>query len=156
MTPLDNPASATADTQSNKPFGISYLIGRLDRSLNRHIRTAIRPFGLTTTQYTALSVFAARGQLSNAQFAERTLVSPQAANEFIKVMERNGWIERQPDPSHGRIIQISLTDDGRILLEKCDKAIAELEQSMLAEFSEQERTVLHAQLRSMVKVLAQI
>ena len=158
MTPLDDltVANDNNQNQSNKPFGISYLIGRLDRSLNRHIRQAISPFGLTTTQYTALSVFAARGQLSNAQFAERTLVSPQAANELMKVMERNGWIERQPDPSHGRIIQISLTEQGRNLLKKCDTAIAELETTMLAELSEQERNVLHTQLRSLVRILMEI
>ncbi|WP_428240468.1 MarR family winged helix-turn-helix transcriptional regulator [Gynuella sp.] len=158
MAPLDDLASTDTNTkdQNSRPSGISYLIGRLDRSLIRHIRTAVSPFGLTTTQYTALSVFAARGQLSNAQFAERTMVSPQAANELMKVMEKNGWIERQPDPSHGRIIQISLTDEGKRLMAQCDAAIAELEHKMLADFSEQEQQALYKQLKALARTLSDI
>ncbi|MDH2435841.1 MarR family transcriptional regulator [Pokkaliibacter sp. MBI-7] len=155
-----NVTEAVADdslsTEGRKPLGVSYLIGRLDRALNRHIRQAIAPLGLTIGQYTALSVFSTRGQLSNAQLAERTMVSPQAANELIKGMEARGWIERQPDPNHGRIIQISLTAEGHALLTQCDDAIAELEAQMLEELSEDEQGTLQKQLRNLVRVLAEI
>ena len=143
-------------TESDKPLGISYIIGRLDRSLNRHIRHVLSPLGVTIGQYTALSVFDSRGQQSNAQLAERTLVSPQAANELIKVMAKNGWIERQPDPTHGRIIQISLTETGLALLQQCDAAIAKLEDAMLQELNEAERVTLKQQLRGLVRVLAEL
>jgi len=144
------------DEQYIKPIGVAYLIGRLDRSLERSIRAAIAPFGVTLSQYTSLTVFSSsRSQLSNAQLAERTLVSPQAANELIKTMEKKRWIVRQPDPSHGRIIQISLTDEGRALLKRCDTEISKLEMQMLEEFSEEERETLKNQLRTLVKNLVE-
>jgi len=151
-----SPESTPASKSGSRPLGIPYLVGRLDRLLRRHITHTINPMGVTLGQYTALSVFNARGHLSNAQLAERTMVSPQAANELTKVMERKGWIERQPDPNHGRIIQISLTEAGQTLLSECDAAIAELEATMLEGLNETERQVLQKQLLGLVRVLSTI
>lgn len=140
----------------DRPIGVAYLIGRLDRSLQRHINHAIAPLGVTLGQYTALSVFATRGQLSNAQLAERTMVSPQAANGLTKTMEQKGWIEREPDPNHGRIIQIRLTGAGKAVLADCDREIAELERKMLAELSGREKDALQKQLLGLVRVLSEL
>lgn len=152
--PETSPGSTPVSKSSGRPQGIPYLVGRLDRLLRRHITHTINPMGVTLGQYTALSVFSTRGQLSNAQLAERTMVSPQAANELMKVMERKGWIERQPDPNHGRIIQISLTGAGQALLAECDEAIAGLEAKMLEDLNETERQVLQKQLLGLVRVLS--
>jgi DNA-binding MarR family transcriptional regulator len=138
----------------DKPSGIAYLIGRLDHVLSRRMRDSLLPLGLTVQQYTTLSFLSNQGQLSNAQLAERSLISPQSANEMVKMMEGKGWIEREPDPSHGRIIQIRLTEAGKELLRQCDAAVAQLEAHMLAEMSEKERTQFHKQLRALVKMLS--
>ncbi|GAB2180769.1 MarR family transcriptional regulator [Denitratisoma sp. agr-D3] len=138
---------------AEKPLGIAYLIGRLDHALKRQLRDAIAPVGLTVTQYTALSALTGHSQLSNAQLAERSLVSPQAANEMVKMMEEKGWIERQPDPAHGRIIRIHVTALGHELLGRCDNAVTQLESRMLAPLSEKDRTALRGQLRTLLHAL---
>jgi DNA-binding MarR family transcriptional regulator len=137
------------------PFGVSYLVGQLDRLLRRHFRRVLAPFGLTIGQYTALSVFHRCGKLSNAKLAERTMVSPQAANELVKVMKRNGWIVRNPDPNHGRIIHISLTKEGKKLLAQSNKVIAVLEKEMLQHLNNEEIDCFHGNLRSAVRVLSE-
>lgn len=138
---------------AEKPLGIAYLIGRLDHSINRHLRDVIAPVGLTVTQYTALSALAGHSQLSNAQLAERSLISPQAANEMVKAMETKGWIERQPDPAHGRIIRIHVTALGQELLSRCDAAAAGLESRMLAPLGEEDRASLRGQLKTLLHAL---
>jgi DNA-binding MarR family transcriptional regulator len=142
--------------QANRPMGVAYMVGRLERAFRRQLRRILEPMGLTLGQYTALSVFHSSGRLSNAQLAERTMVSPQAANELIKSMERNGWIVRKPDPNHGRIINISLTREGKQLLTRCDKVIAKLERDVLKGLSSKQITTLHGQLRDAVGVLREI
>ncbi len=139
--------------QPSRPMGVAYIIGRLERGLYRQIRTALSPLGVTVSQYTALSVFSARGNMSNAQLADRTMVSPQAANELIKSMEAEGWIKREPDKTHKRIIQISLTESGKELLIKCDEIISVVEGHMMEELSEDERSLLKSQLRGMLRLL---
>ncbi|MET0070140.1 MAG: MarR family transcriptional regulator [Candidatus Thiodiazotropha sp.] len=142
--------------QLDKPTGVAYMVGRLDRALRRSFRRVLDPLGLTLGQYTALSVFSSSGKLSNAKLAERTMVSPQAANELIKGMEKKGWIVRKPDPNHGRIIHISLTSEGKRLLSRSDRVIAQIERQMLHDLSEKEIKTLHGKLRNAVGVLREL
>ncbi|QGZ42842.1 transcriptional regulator, MarR family [Pseudoduganella flava] len=141
-------------SNAQKPSGLAYLVGRLDHVLNRRLRDSLAPYGLTVPQYTALTVFRAQGSLSNAQLAERTMVSPQSANEMVKAMEARGWIERRPDPSHGRIIQISLTVAGHAVMERCDAEVVKVEAQMFPELSAEERQALHGALRGAVRALS--
>jgi DNA-binding MarR family transcriptional regulator len=142
--------------QENRPLGVAYMVGRLDRALRHQFRRELEPLGLTLGQYTALSVFCSSGRLSNAKLAERTMVSPQAANELIKGMEKSGWIVRKPDPNHGRIIQISLTKEGKQLLTHCNRVIAKMEKEMLKGLSKKEIATLHGQLRGAVGMLREL
>lgn len=139
-----------------RPSGVCYLIGRLDHALNRRIRDALTPLGLTVSQYTALSFLESQAQISNAQLAERSLISPQSANEMIKLMEKKGWVEREPDPSHGRIVRLSLTAAGQALLDEAHSHISRLEAGMLAKLSPTQRSALHQNLRQVLHALSAI
>ena len=72
---------------------------------------------------------------------------------LVKMMEARGWIERQPDRSHGRIIQIRVTETGKELLRKCDAAVARIESSMLADLSNEEFAALQEGMRSSLRAL---
>lgn len=141
-------------SDDSKPLGLAYLVGRLDHVLGKRLRDCCAPAGVTVPQYTALSVFRAQGALSNAQLATRTMVSPQSANEMVKQMEGKGWIERSPDPSHGRIIQIQLTQAGHAILGQCDGKVREVELRMFPDMTPEERTQLYVSLRSAVRALS--
>lgn len=140
----------------SRPSGVCYLIGRLDHALNRRIRDALTPLGLTVSQYTALSFLESQAQISNAQLAERSLISPQSANEMIKLMEKKGWVERQPDPTHGRIVRLSLTAAGQALLDQAHDQVARLESGMLAKLTAGQRGALHQNLRQVLHALSAI
>ena len=146
--------STTAAPAANKPTGLAYIVGRLHHVLNKRLRDGLAPLGMTVPHYTALSVFRALGTLSNAQLAERTMMSPQAANEMVKGMEAKGWIARTPDPDHGRIIRISLTDEGIAILGRCDLVVRQVEDTMFPDIGADERTWLQAQLRSATRALS--
>lgn len=138
-------------TNKDRPLGVAYMVSRLDRALGSQIRKTLSPLGLTPGQYTALSVFCSSGPLSNAQLAEHTMVSPQAANELIKVMEEKGWIERKQ--GRGRIIDITLTDEGIDMLDSCNKKISLLEREMLNQLNDQQISDMHQYLRNSVNEL---
>ncbi len=92
----------------------------------------LRPHGMSLHQYTALSVLERRGGLSSAQLARRHFVTPQAANQLVALLERDGLIERQPDPVNRKILRAWLTERGRLVLEPCHRVVDELEEQMLA------------------------
>jgi DNA-binding MarR family transcriptional regulator len=112
---------------------LSYVIGRLDRVLRRRLSAAVEPAGLTLPAYTALSVLRAQDGLSNARLARRSLVTPQSMSEVLAVLLEQGYVRRLAEPGHGRIIRIELTKAGLRALERCDRAVDEVEREMLGD-----------------------
>lgn len=125
---------------------VTYLVGRLHRALRKRINEALGPFKLSVAQYTTLSVLQTGGAVSNAQLASRAFISPQAMNEIVQGLETRKLVTRRPDSSHGRIVQLSLTERGLEIMRECDAAVRELEQSMLAGLTAPEREALRAAL----------
>lgn len=134
-------------------MGVAYLVARLERVLRRRLGETVAHLGVTVPQYTALAVLSRRGQLSNAQLAERSFVTPQAANEMVRTMESRGWIERQADPKHGRIIHLRLTPAGEQLVARCNAAAAQLEASMMSQLDTDQQAQLLSLLRGCVQSL---
>jgi DNA-binding MarR family transcriptional regulator len=105
------------------------------------------------SQYAALSFLDTQEQISNAQLAERTLISPQSANEMVKQMNDKGWVERAPDPFHGRVVRLSVTVAGKALLLQAHATVARLESSMLADLTQTQRKTFQGNLRQIISVL---
>ena len=133
---------------------ISYVVARLERAVRAAVNERVRPHGLTTLQYTTLSVLGARGQpLSNAQLARRAYMTPQSMIEVIDALERKGLIRRDPHPSHRRVFPATMTAKGRRVLTACDAAVVEMEEEMLAGLSSEDRESLVAWLKRCVRAL---
>jgi len=127
----DSPAEPTAARTRRPHLRLAYVIGSLDRILRRRMTDALAPLGLTLAQFTALSVLDAKGQASNAQVAERSFITPQSANEVMNAMASRNWVSREPDPTHGRIVLLQLTDEGRAVLRECEQAVKAIEKQMM-------------------------
>jgi DNA-binding MarR family transcriptional regulator len=74
-------------------------------------------------------------------------------NEVVQALETQKLVTRRPDPSHGRIVQLTLTARGTETLRKCDGAVRALERAMLADLSEEARETLRSSLALCVEVL---
>jgi DNA-binding MarR family transcriptional regulator len=121
---------------------LSYVIGRLDRVLRRRLSAAVEPHGLTLPAYTALSVLRAQDGLSNARLARRSLVTPQSMSEVLGLLVDQGYVRRLAEPGHGRVIRIELTRAGSRALERCDRAVDEVEREMLGDLDADDVTSL--------------
>jgi DNA-binding MarR family transcriptional regulator len=133
---------------------ISYVVARLERAVRAGINARVRPYELTTLQYTTLSVLGSMGQpLSNAQLARRAYMTPQSMIEVIDALERKGLIRRNPHPNHRRVYPAKLTAKGRRVLAACDIAVAEMEEEMLTGLTSGERRSLLEALKSCVRGL---
>jgi DNA-binding MarR family transcriptional regulator len=133
---------------------ISYVVARLERAIRAAIAERVRPYGLTTLQYTTLSVLGLRGQpLSNAQLARRAYMTPQSMIEVIDALEKKGLIRRNPHPNHRRVYPAALTAKGRRVLAACDAAIDEMEEELLRELDDDERAALLSSLKACVRAL---
>jgi DNA-binding MarR family transcriptional regulator len=142
-----------ADPQTDEPVTgprLTYLIKRLEMAERARMEEVLQAHRVTLHQYTALSLLERRDGLSSAQLARRHFVTPQAMNQLVASLERDGLIRREPDSANRRILRASLTDTGRATLAACHEAVDKLERRMLTEFSsEQQREFRSALERSL-------
>ncbi|WP_367104051.1 MarR family winged helix-turn-helix transcriptional regulator [uncultured Psychrobacter sp.] len=110
---------------------VSYSVGQLDKLINQQLSEALLEVGVSLPQFTMLSNLHLHGKMANAKLASRSFISPQASNQIIKTMEEKSWISKCDDPNHGRILLISLTNEGQAIYEQCKIKAIEFEQQML-------------------------
>jgi DNA-binding MarR family transcriptional regulator len=130
-----------------------YLVKRLELAIRALLDDALRPLGLTTLQYTALTVLEASGALSSAQLARRSFLRPQTMHEMVLALEKRGLIERTPKADNKRVLLASLTAAGRALLAACAPAVGEVEQVLLADLSPGQRATFREGLQHGVMAL---
>jgi DNA-binding MarR family transcriptional regulator len=154
MSKNQNSTLEPSATRTRRPsLRLTYVIGSLDRILRRRMSEALAPLGLTLAQFTALSVLEAKGQASNAQLAERSFITPQSANEVMNAMASRNWVSREPDPTHGRIVLLQLTDEGRTVLRQCEQAVKAIEKQMLEGIELETAGTVQRHLESFVRNL---
>lgn len=110
---------------------LSYMLARVDRIISKLLTERLKELEITLPQFTALSVIAAKGNLSNAKLAERSFIKPQSTNKILQDLQNQQWICKNSDPSHGRRILINVTPKGFEKLEQCRNVVSEIEAKML-------------------------
>jgi DNA-binding MarR family transcriptional regulator len=112
-----------------------------------------RVYGLTTLQYTALTVLERHPGMSGAELSRRSFVSPQSGSEMVGHLERKGLIKRTPDPHNRRILRMTLTAAGARLVKNCEAWMDELETQMLTGLSTRDAKELRRVLQVCVRNL---
>lgn len=108
---------------------------------------ALRPLGVTVAQYAALLSVGAGPGSSATDVARACLVSPQAMAITVAGLEKRGLLARADGPARGRARGTVLTEEGRKVLEKADRAAVLIEQRMAGVLARSEREGLQAALR---------
>ena len=104
-----------------------YLLRQAWNAFSGAMESVLRGHGLTGAQYAVVSVLARNPGMSGAELARACNTTPQAMNGVLATLERDGLVERRPHPVHGRIRQVTLTDEGERRLRTATPAIRALE-----------------------------
>jgi len=133
-----------------------YLLRQAWRVLAGAMEVALRPHGLTPPQYGVLSVLARESGASGADLARACTTTPQAMNGVLATLEREALIERRPHPTHGRILQATLTIEGQRRLEAANPSIRELERATEQDLNPDEIATIKAWLVASAQRLEQV
>lgn len=92
-------------------FSIGFTLNRLAMLMRRRLTRSLEPYGLNPERWQILAavVDAHPHTLSQSEIAHLTLKDRYAVSRMIDKMAADGWIEREPDPEHGRIQRIGAT-----------------------------------------------
>lgn len=120
-----------------------YLIKRAEIEVTSRMARALEQYDITPIQFTVLYfVDYDKGDLSSAQLSRRFSMTPQSMNELVTVLERKKLLKKNADPSHKRILRLSLTAKGKKLLSDCNSTLDIMENALLAELSDTETGML--------------
>jgi DNA-binding MarR family transcriptional regulator len=125
-----------------------YLMKQVELAVRARLDELVRPAGLTALQYTALTVLEQHPDLTSAHLARNSFVTAQSMADMVTTLRARGLIDRHQDPSDRRRLVLSLTADGKGLLDRYRQAVADLEAEMLRDLSTDEAHALRAAMLS--------
>jgi DNA-binding MarR family transcriptional regulator len=118
---------------------VIYLIKRAEIEITSRMSKALELLGITPIQFTLLYfVKHDKDDFSSAQLSRRFQVTPQSMNELIAVLQTKKLLRKTVDPSHKRILRISLTPKGNQLLTSCNMALDSIEKELFEDLTNNE------------------
>jgi len=131
---------------------VGYSLKRVTWALRGVMDARLRDFGLSVPQYACLELLAQRPGLSNAELARGVFVTRQATHQLLSGLRGSGLIDTR---GAGREQRLALTEHGSTLLAAASKAVAEIEEEMLAPLSPGRRAALRTALETCADALSQ-
>lgn len=121
---------------------IGFLLRQAQTAVRGAIERAIQPLGVTPAQLSLLSVLVHEGVVSSADLAKLAMMTAQSAGGVVQNMEKAGWVTREKARTHGRILWLKLTPEGRRVAAEAQKRAGAIEREMLRGLdSETEATI---------------
>lgn len=117
------------------------------RAYSAKLSGRLAEYGVSEAEYVSMFALRRIPNMSNADLARWTGVSPQGTNEVLKSLIAGGMVERRPAPDHGRILEARLTERGEEVIAACEDAANALEAEMCSGLESHEVVVLEDLLR---------
>ena len=121
------------------------LEGTLGRTFGL-FRSLSQPSGLSMTAATTLSTLERNGPSRLTALAAREGVTQPAMTQLITRLADAGLVCREPDPDDGRVVLVTITDEGRATLVRRRARRAETLAVILAQLGPEHRAALAAAL----------
>ncbi|MGW1491563.1 MarR family winged helix-turn-helix transcriptional regulator [Streptomyces sp. NPDC002402] len=107
-----------------------FLVWRLSMKWRVAVDRAVAPLGLTHAQYSLLASLYGMQRSgrrpSQRGLADHTGLEALYVSKLARTLEAAGLVERLPDPSDTRAVQLSLTDQGRDVTRRAIDVVQQL------------------------------
>jgi DNA-binding MarR family transcriptional regulator len=137
----------------NPESTVAFWINRASRLLVRLHEGRLRPLGFGMGQLPVLMALEKGEALPQKELAERARVEQPTMAEMLVRMDRDGLVQREPNPEDKRGVLISLTRTARARIPEAKVALMQGERDATAGLSAKEKAVFLALLARVVKNL---
>lgn len=108
-----------------------YLVKQVELAVRSRLDEATATLGLTSLQYTALTVLKRRPGLTSADLARNSFVRAQTMAQMTSYLEGKGLIRREDDPQSKRQFLLFLTPEGVEIVDALRTPVAEIEATLV-------------------------
>ena len=105
---------------------VGYQVNHLGRLFAQALRIRIAQHGVVPGQFAQLLALYEEEGLTQSQLCERVKIDQSTMAHTLQRMERDGLVERRPDPADGRRALIALTERSRKLESELVQAAEEV------------------------------
>ncbi|GGX07068.1 hypothetical protein GCM10007242_10530 [Pigmentiphaga litoralis] len=144
------PKTAPATAEPSLGASTTYLVSQVHFALRNRTEAALKKYAVTGIQYTVLSVLGHRDGLSSADLSRRFYVTPQSMGQLLSTLEERGLLVRREDAANRRILRVSLTPEGRKLVDAGAKDIEAVETDAFSCLDPRDLKTMRANLRTLV------
>lgn len=109
---------------------VGYLLRQAQQALRHALDAAVTDLGITSPQYSVLSMIELVPGSSGVQIADQMMLTPQTVNGILLALDRAGLVERRPDLGDKRALLAYLTDAGRELTATARTRVSAVEERM--------------------------
>ena len=143
--------NGAAKADWNPEAAPGFWINRASRSLLRHLEARLRPLGFAMSHLPVLRALARGEALAQKNLAKIARVEPPTMAEMLARMERDGVVQREPNPDDRRGILISLSESARARIPLARAALVDAEREAMAGLSDAEQRLLRELLQRVVR-----
>jgi MarR family transcriptional regulator, temperature-dependent positive regulator of motility len=115
-----------------------------------HKRSTDERLGIKLRQLMLLSYLRHGAPALQQQLCESLWLDPNNCVLLLNEMEEMGYVERRRDPADRRRHVVDITDEGRVALERAERAQEALGNELLSALSDDERATLRSLLSRVV------
>ena len=136
-----------------EPLHVLSRVSRLARHLDIARRGAFADHGLETWEFDVLSALRRQGppfQLTPGALLRATLVTSGTMTNRIDRLAAAGLVRREPDPRDRRGVLVTLSEQGRAVVDEAFTDLLEREQALLAGLADDQRQLLAGLLRALL------
>ena len=115
-----------------------------------HKRSTDERLGIKLRQLMLLSYLRKGAPALQQQLCESLWLDPNNCVLLLNELEDMGYVERRRDPADRRRHMVDITDEGRVALERAERAQEEIGDELLSALSDEERATLRSLLSRVV------
>jgi DNA-binding MarR family transcriptional regulator len=142
---MSSPA-ASASFSHGRDVTLLYLIKQVELAVRQALDEVVAQADLTTLQYTALTVLERHPGITSADLARNSFVRAQTMAEMVTYLVDRGLVTRERDEHNRRQYLLSLSHEGREILDGLFEAVADIESRMLEGFDGGQTEILRTYL----------
>lgn len=112
----------SAPSSSTSEPALGELVMQVARGLRRRFAETLEPWGVTPHESRALRVIGQHEPTRLGVVAQHLRIAPRSVTDVVDSLEKRGFVARESDPTDRRATQVSLTANGRKVLDELDTA----------------------------------
>ncbi|MGI6643364.1 MAG: MarR family winged helix-turn-helix transcriptional regulator [Bacillota bacterium] len=131
-----------SETMAESVTRIERLLRHVAFIIRRRGRDILSDFNITNPQFNALLALREKEDITMGELCDKLLLACSTATDLVDRMEKNGFLVRKRDPQDRRVIRLSITDKGKVVISEVLAARRRYVASILENLSAEERVQL--------------